>query len=151
MSSSSWNYRLWSSLCDSHTVIFVLCWKHLWILLPDILVPQYPQHFHSLGSSFFYAIGKSAEMTTVKKPVTVQRNCQISNCTVNLHWRHKHHLILLKGNSYYDPFLVLAVNGSPDRFHPTTPLSISELLPFPWSFSSCDHQGIHIFKEDNNF
>lgn len=58
MSSSSWNCRLWSSLCDSHTVKFVLCLKHLWILLPDILVPQYPQHFHSLGSSFFTPLGK---------------------------------------------------------------------------------------------
>lgn len=89
-------------------------------------------------------------MTTVKRPVTVQRNCKISNCTLNLHRRHKHHLILLKGNSFYEPSLVLAVKRSPDRFHPKKPLSSSELHPLPWYFSSCDHQGVHIFKKDKN-
>lgn len=71
----------------------------------EFITSQYIKCFDSPISSalpwswqfILYTIGKSAEMTTERRPVTVQRNCKISNCTLNRHWRHKHHLMLLKG------------------------------------------------------
>lgn len=116
--------------------------------IKNVLVPQFPQHFHNLGSSSFTPLGKVLKL--------LWKGQLLSKGTVRLPIAHWTSIGAINTTWYCWKEIVFTnplwswQSRRPDRFHPTTPLSISELHPLPWYISSFDHQGIYIFKKDNN-